>query len=205
MPWLEHAGKRVLFVHIPRTGGTTVERWLQESAPLRFRSVGLPAFSRITPQHYTVNDIRALLGDGFFDYSFAIVRNPLTRIASEYRLRARLGRQDSFWREASTFSLWLEKQAAALAANPFHLDNHMRPQWQFLADDVKVFRFEEGLPAIIAQVAADIGIPFDSSSVAHQLATSEADGEVKWDIRERGLITDMYRRDFEMFGYDVPV
>ncbi|WP_140849628.1 sulfotransferase family 2 domain-containing protein, partial [Paracoccus sp. FO-3] len=108
MPFIQHNGKRILFIHIPKAGGTSVESWMKGIAPLRLFSMGIPHASRCTPQHYRAQDIEALLGEGFFDYAFTIVRNPYHRIESEYRMRAQLAK-DSFWKGLPAFSPWIEE------------------------------------------------------------------------------------------------
>lgn len=203
MPWLEHQSRKILFVHIPRTGGTTVERWLATISPLRFRSVGGLRFSRCTPQHYTYSDIRHLVGENFFDHAYAIVRDPTARILSEYRLRRRLNRQN-FWGDAESFPIWLDNQRAALASNPFLLDNHLRSQWEFLSDRVRVFRFEDGLANTMQSMATEAGLPFDVSNVGHELATSDSENPVVLDLRERTIISEMYEKDYALLNYPRP-
>lgn len=127
MPFIEVDGKRVLFIHIPKTGGTSVEAWLRTQGPLWLHSIGGPAVSRCTPQHYRLADIEHVLGEGYFDYAFAIVRDPYERLASEYKMRA-AQQESGFWKVAQPFSYWAEVNLAKQKDHAFQWDNHLRPQ-----------------------------------------------------------------------------
>ena len=41
MPFIDHQGRRSLFVHIPKTGGTSIETWLKGIGPLRLYRNGI--------------------------------------------------------------------------------------------------------------------------------------------------------------------
>ncbi|MEG4644245.1 sulfotransferase family protein [Paracoccus pantotrophus] len=197
MPFIQHNGKRILFIHIPKAGGTSVESWMKGIAPLRLFSMGIPHASRCTPQHYRAQDIEALLGEGFFDYAFTIVRNPYHRIESEYRMRAQLAK-DSFWKGLPAFSPWVEENLDLQRRAKFHLDNHLRPQWEFLGKDVEVFKLEDGLAAPLAAVAERLGVAPPQQN-PHELRSDPL--EIEWSPADRIRVRDHYARDFETFGY----
>jgi hypothetical protein len=200
MPLIHHLGRTVLYLHVPKTGGGTIEAWLRSVAPLRFHSVGVPAALRCTPQHLRMSDFRDLFGDEYFDHVFMTVRNPYARVASEYRMHAALSGQ-GFWKAWPTFSHWLETHLHLAAAEPFALDNHLRPQWHFLGSGVEVLRFESGLPAILARMAEVIGAP-PPAAPEHVHKTTGAGVAVAFDRIDRLRIQEFYARDFEIFGYD---
>ncbi|MFV3078145.1 sulfotransferase family 2 domain-containing protein, partial [Niveispirillum fermenti] len=190
---------RLLYLHVPKTGGGAIETWLKTLAPLHFHSIGMPNALRCTPQHFRMADFRALFGDGWFDHAAMTVRNPYDRIASEYRMRAVLSGQ-GFWKAWPQFSLWLETNLEAATKNPFHLDNHLRPQWEFHGSGVEVLRYEDGLLAAAAHMAMLLGVePPTELPRVHD--TSEAQIEVSWDLSDRLRVQEFYRKDFEIFGY----
>ena len=41
----------------------------------------------MTPQHFHANIYQKIIPEGFYDYSFCIVRNPFDRLVSEYAMR----------------------------------------------------------------------------------------------------------------------
>lgn len=201
MPFIHHADRTLLYLHVPKTGGGTIEAWLKTIAPLRFHSVGVPMALKCTPQHLRLSDFRNLFGEGYFDSVVMTVRNPYDRIASEYRMRAMLSGK-GFWKTWPTFSLWLEETLASAAKNPLHLDNHVRPQWEFTGSGVEVLKYEDGLPAITTRIADILGVepPADLPRV-HD--TSSGDISVTWDLQDRLRVQDFYRRDFDLFEYAV--
>lgn len=201
MPFVEHGGKRILFVHIPKTGGTTVENWMRSLGDLHFYSIGVPGALKCTPQHFTYKLITQLVGSSYFDYIFTIVRNPYQRMLSEYRMHA-VRAEKEFFHRAPAFSLWLETALRTYQANPFAYDNHLRPQWEFVTEDVKIFRFEDGILQILSKVAADLGVP-TPSQVGWDLDTrSGVDQTTKLDSHDQRTIESVYGKDFDVFGYD---
>lgn len=199
MPFIEKGARRILFVHIPRTGGTTVEHWLRTLAPLRFFTYGIPPSMRITPQHLTRNDLVDIFGDGFFDYKFALVRNPFRRLESEYKLHALRG-QKGFYGGFQKFSAWLETNLDAVGKNRHHADNHFRPQCDFLGDDVQVFRYEDGVAAAIEQVAKlnNLSGPAEEKALYN---TDEFKEQIVWDTVSRQLVEEYYKRDLAYLDY----
>ncbi len=168
-------------------------------APLQLFCHGLPPSFKVTPQHLTANDIRTIFTDEFFDYRFTIVRNPFTRIESEYKMRYIMGKS-AFFRGFAPYHTWLENAIGQASSTAWHLDNHLRPQWHFVSHRLRVFRFEDGLETIMRTVAAETGLR-PPEHLPHKLSTSDFDGTITWDIREEGLVREFYEQDFERFGY----
>jgi hypothetical protein len=199
MPILHYQNKRLLYLHVPKTGGGAIEAWLKTLAPLQFHSVGVPTALHCTPQHLRMSDFNALFSKGFFDHIVMTVRNPYDRIASEYRMRAVLGGK-GFWQAFPSFSLWLETTLEQASRNPFHLDNHIRPQWQFTGTGVEVLRFEDGLPGIIGRIAELLDVPAPDE-IPRINDTSDSKIEVEWDLSDRLLVQEFYAKDFALFDY----
>lgn len=200
MPFIEHNHRRLLYLHVPKTGGGAIEAWLGALAPLRLHSVGVPVALRCTPQHLRMSDIRSLFGKDFFHHVVMTVRDPYERIASEYRMRAVIGGK-GFWKAYPSFSLWLETALAQAARDPFHFDNHLRPQWEFTGSGVEVLRYEDGLERVAARMAELLEVP-PPASLPRVHDTGAAEIAVAWDRVDRLRVQEFYRKDFEVFGYD---
>jgi hypothetical protein len=200
LPYIELNSKRVLFIHVPRTGGTSVESWLASIAPLNLHSIGTPPFMRHTPQHLRYQDVKQILSGGAFDYCLAIIRNPFDRFASEFRLQATL-QADGFWKSWVSFSAWAEENLNRTGFEPWHLDNHLRPQWEFLGDGVEVFRYEDGLEAPVHAIAKRLGV-LPPSDIAWEYGTQSAGIPLQWDLPDRVRVQEHYQRDFAQLGYD---
>lgn len=92
MPYL--ASHKTLFIHIPKCAGTSIEKWLSNLGPLRFRDDPVePSWTllsdcsrgHIKTMHLSYLDHVALLDlDPDDTFSFAIIRNPFTKIFSHY-------------------------------------------------------------------------------------------------------------------------
>lgn len=201
MPSIEINGRRVLFVHIPKTGGTSVTRWMQGLGRVRLHADTKPEALKVAPQHLTWTDIDCLWGGDDFDYAFAVVRNPFTRMESEFRMRQKL-RAQGFFGGSLHFASWLERALIDARANPNHFDSHIRPQWTFVSDRLHVFRFEDGIDAILTRIASDLDLS-PPARAPHALATAAEVPAVTWDRADILRMQEFYRLDFQQFGYDL--
>ena len=84
MPYCDN--KEIIFLHIPKTGGTTISKIFD----VPFLHDPNPGTTP-TPQHLTCGMLRERVGDEKYDsyYKFTFVRNPWSRILSSY-----------FWRQS---------------------------------------------------------------------------------------------------------
>ena len=94
MPLFTKQGQAVLYIHVPKTGGTSVEHFfIGNGFAADYMDTGGPKslnqFRRCPPQHMHAEQILAVLRPSRCGYVFATVREPLARIVSEYRMRAR--------------------------------------------------------------------------------------------------------------------
>ncbi|OZB14094.1 MAG: hypothetical protein B7X55_11860 [Rhodobacterales bacterium 34-62-10] len=200
MPFIKFQNRNILFVHIPKTGGSSVEAWLEQHGKLNLFSAGMkPPALNCTPQHLRYWDLRQLFDPGFFDYAFTIIRNPFHRLESEYRMRVIL-QAEQLVSKYPPFPIWLGAQLDAFERNAFHLDNHLRPLWHFTSDRTEVFRFEDGLDQIIAKVAAKTGIPHPAVT-PREMTSEKFAGLIEWDQADILRVQTIYQKDFETFGY----
>lgn len=201
MPFIAAENKRILFVHIPRTGGTALESSLREIAPVRLHTVGQPPALRCTPQHLRKSDIDMLFGENYFDYSFAIVRNPYDKIESEYRLHCAIQRS-SVWGSPLPFSLWLEQQLTQATNNSWHGDNHFRPQWEFVDRHTEIFDHSNGLGPAIAKVCWVLGLdPIGEPERALSEKREVEESPITWSRADEIRVEEFYARDFSEFSF----
>lgn len=206
MPTLQFQGRSILYLHVPKTAGMSVEAWLNSLAPLNFSLTytgGWTETFRCTPQHFDANDIRRLFQDGFFAYAFLFVRNPYARIESEYRYlrsqgRVRMTAKDRG--EPPPFARWVVRELKAAEADPWTLDNHLRPQCDFVYPGAEWFKLEDGLAKGLSVVASRIGAP-PPQTVPTLNRTDALEFETIWDAEARDRVALRYARDFKEFGY----
>jgi len=159
----------VLFVHIPKCGGTSLETMLRAHPAFEgevLYEMGpdnlFLAAGRCSPQHWHAPILRELLHLQRFDLIFTLVRDPVARLLSEHSMRC--GRDPSAERN---FSRWYAACRAAVERNPFHLDNHLRPAHEFLLKRAHIYNFNSGLAAIWNDLCAKIGIDPALSAPQH--------------------------------------
>lgn len=193
MPIFTVNEKKLLFIHIPKTGGTSLESCLAKYCEISFYSTAVPRFMNCSPQHLCADDYIALFGQGAFS-SFTVVRNPYERLESEYFFRTR----NSSPNLEPNFNVWLSLHLDHQSRNPFHLDNHLRPQVEFVSHDSKIFRYEDGLDLAYMHALNYLGIEEQGSLPRLNPGSLK---EVEWTLNSRNKVNDLYRADFDQFGY----
>jgi len=201
MPYIDIEGRRSLFVHIPKCGGTTVERYLEKFSQLYLFNSNAEVAFRYTPQHFTYADAACLFPPGYFSYSFAICRNPYCKIASEYRFQA-ISRHHRYTEVIEPFPVWVGKLKKRFFKDPFFPDNHLRLQSEFVSDAVKIFHLEDGMDNIMRKVCEDIGIDKPKYVMERQNDTSGYNIDVEWTEEDKFTIYQIYKQDFDTFGYE---
>lgn len=196
MPIVETKGQRVLFLHVPKTGGSSIEKHLESIGRVSMiggshRSQGLPC----SPQHLHAEAIRQHFPALTIDWAFMVVRHPVERLISQYKYQTR---KAQWLRKSWSFSVWLRYVLARRKLNPYYRDNHFRPQVEFEGFAAEVFHLEYGLDRCIASVDNRLGI-----ASANELAWEKrsAGGSVAVPAADLDLIREVYRDDFERYGY----
>lgn len=210
MPVLVTATKRILYLHVPKTGGTWVNELLRSYGSVTGASFGDPgAGLPCTPQHFHARlvhhlyatDPRTAAHD--FDYVFMTVRDPLARLKSEFRYRVPVDRRlrlQGRWGLPVRFSPWALRVLRAYPRDPFLFDNHLRPQHEFRTFGAEVFRMEDGLDRVREALDRVTGLQGRASSEVRN-PSERVKADLKVSARARAAITAMYREDFRSFGY----
>ena len=197
---------KTIFVHIPKTGGQSVEMvfldahhltWNSRAKlllrPTKDKKSGPARLAHLYASEYV--DLGYISAQGFQDfYKFAVVRNPYERLMSEYRYREAWQRMsidrflgvtfDSDWSDAA---------------------RHLVPQVKYVNDDKggllvdRIVRFER-MEADLAPVF--LHVFGDDRRLPHRNSSKSGRGTVadltKPQLR---LITENYAVDFAAFGY----
>jgi hypothetical protein len=196
MPIFKIAGAEILFVHVPKTGGASLAQWLGKKGPAGLSGLLQPPALRCNPQHLTYRDINHLFPNRKWDFAFTVVRNPYSRVESEYRWRVDLMSADKA--SSIDFPRWLDFVLSKYKRDSYYLDNHLRPQREFLASELTVFKYEDGINCIAAQIAAQIHIENDFGDCHVNVSHPH---EIVWSIQCQELMESTYGRDFDLLGY----
>ncbi len=197
---------RCIFVHIPRAGGTSLENaiwpgnrtesdlWMgfTDDFHNKYQTGGL--------QHLSATQIRAEVGAEIFEtyYKFSIIRNPWSRIVSQFSLMSRrpdlrefigMDEHDSFKRyleliQRKTHVQW-EQQ------HKFVLDDNGEPLVDFVG------RFE-AYDSAVSQILRHLKI---SAQIGHAEATLHRPYAEYYDAETKDLVRDLYSDDVRIFNY----
>lgn len=192
MPLIRINGRTVFFVHIPKTGGTSMENTLAGVGQIALHRK--PFSDWIPPQHWHAEIYSITVPAGFYDMGFLVCRNPYTRLVSEFRHRARKDRVRS-----AGFDRWAAAILDAYSRDPYMLYNHIRPQSEFHAQGIEIHRFEDGLQAAIDRIADFCGLSkppkMRQDNVSPRLTVEMSKATAK-------RIASFYAADFNRFGYE---
>ncbi len=200
MPLFRFDKAVILFIHIPKTGGTSIEATLAAmGGRVALLSSSTHGYAKSTPQHMQAEALSDFVPEDFYDLRFAVVRDPQQRLVSEYKMR-RAGR---IKRGLEVLSLddWLAQTLNRYDKNAYVFDNHIRPQSDLIPTGTDVFRFEEGLEPALAHVGRRVGRDVPEMPRIRQSHTDSV--EVAPETARR--IADFYHEDYARFGYSLPV
>ncbi|MCV2894094.1 sulfotransferase family protein [Lentibacter sp. XHP0401] len=182
MPLVQIKDRAVFFAHIPKTGGSSLEHWLAEVGELTLRGKTPLEGMLCTPQHMQAELYAPLLEELEPVAEFAVIRDPLERMVSEYRYRrAQVLKKGK--REMPPFERWAKRAMRLYGENAYFLDNHIRPQAEFVRPQTKLFRFEDGLKAVtswLEKICEIQGPPLE-----HRLPSEGGDVPLSDALRDR--------------------
>jgi hypothetical protein len=191
-----------LYVHVPKTGGTSIERFFIDNGfSIHLIDGGGPGsllpVLKSSPQHLHATILKCILHLERFHFIFMTVRHPQTRILSEYSMRRRYSGVDE------TFGEWLRRTLESYAENHYILDNHIRPQAEFFLPGTTFYRQEDGFGGDwINKISHDTGVVFSNRHVDWLLKEGTNVQDLSVVASERALIEKFYALDFETFGYE---
>ncbi len=205
MPVFVKDDVRVLFVHVPKTGGSAIEDAFADAGwdthLLDRTSARHPSrrFRRCSAQHLHADLLAQLVRLERVDLVLTVVREPLARFRSEFLWRHREDAPPA----AEEVTRWGRRVLEKYAEDPFVRDNHIRPQSQFVLPGAGLHRYEDGLQPVLDTVAERLGV---TAPTVRPRAVEEgrrsADVPVGDDLRR--LLVDFYADDFATLGYPTP-
>ncbi len=211
MPLYRHNGAFYFFAHVPKCGGRSVERYLNARwGSAAFLDEGyfgkLPQhrWLRASPQHVTWDDFRRVFQESWISASFAVVRHPMARLVSEYNY---LSRARQVLPPNMDFASWLTELRHLFVHQRFAYDNHIRPQCDFVPENARVFRVEDGLNKMVPYIDELSGDKNEPRQIGH---LHQTDDHTERATRQEAVnesvaaefVERFYRCDLDRFGYD---
>lgn len=202
MPYYKN--DNLLFIHIPKTGGTNIENELKKKSPetlfsYRHKKITEPPHNNVSLQHQLYTTIYKFKNEFDINFDnikiFCVVRNPYDRIISDL-LYLRLIRED-----------FTSEQVYNIIKNKYlhsnYLDNHNIPQYKFITDEniniiknIKIFKTEtlnDSNDQLNDFIGFDINIKKNVSK----------DYSKYLNLNSIQLINEFYKKDFELFNYEI--
>lgn len=209
MPIFRRNDQNILFVHIPKTGGTSLERtFVAAGFEMLYRDGetgpgSVNSLRTVPPQHMHAELLEQMFRLEQFDLIFMVTRHPLARFRSEYGMRnsAALSAGDG---SADRVEEWTESAFRRLRRDPRAFHNHLRPQSEFYVPGAIVYRLEDGMDSILADLDAHVGggLPQEAVHVMNrQKSTGVATRDIVVPPRVRARVEAFYHQDYRQFGY----
>ncbi|MBG6085437.1 sulfotransferase family 2 domain-containing protein [Zhihengliuella flava] len=210
MPIFRKRGKAVLFAHVPKTGGTSVERLFRSSgweiSLLLEKNLDdkrhLNYYRRSSPQHMQAS----LLSERFrleaFDVIFMMVRDPLERFRSEIAMRLPRITDPA----DPAFNSFGDQLLRDYIADPYAWDNHLRPQVDFYLPGASIFKLEEGMGTAVTSLREDLGLDLGKTAPHNKVrrsALKSSDIVLSPSLERR--VVQLYAQDYTTFDYARPI
>lgn len=198
--------KLFLFVHVPKTGGTSIEAILRPYSLARpnssiatlLRSLGFGRDHRRFrfPQHTALSRVQARIPDELYDrcFKFAFVRNPWDKLAADYNhARSNPGSRRQRRLAGLEFSEFLKHEARRTESRqvPLLLDKSGQIGLDFLG------RFEtyaSDAQTVLDRLGVDAKLP-------HKNAHPHGDYRGFYDHRTRRFVAEHWAEDAARLGY----
>lgn len=203
---------RCIFVHIPKTAGTSIEKalgmhgdWRVEDREIFFgmstRGQEGAALSSVFLQHLRAQEIEHLLPQAFATYfRFSVVRNPWDRLVSAY---ANL--DPNLQQSAEQVGIQLrDLPFETFVERSLDVDHaHLRPQVDFLTTDrgdllVDYVARWENLADDFEAICRRLGV---AATLPHANRSKREDYRDYYSAKTRTQVEARYREDIETFGY----
>ena len=179
---------RCIFVHINKTGGSSVET-----------ALGMPF------GHVTAREFIAQLGWSEWDsaFRFSFVRNPWDKVVSHYHYRV-MTNQTDLARSPLGFSAWVERAYGAQDPRYYDTPKMFMPQLDWLKDDDGnvsmdyVGRFEN-LQNDFRTLCEKLDVAAD---LPHLKASKRGHYHDYFTKKASGIIGNWFAEDIDYFNYD---
>ncbi len=213
MPIIKYKDVILHFAHIPKCGGTSVERYVQGLKAVSIAFVDERYVSHAPQQHWNISSPQHVDGESiarlfpldFFTAFFAVVRHPMSRLKSAYKFQRTRERRIG----NVSFDEFVKTDLREHYLTKGWLDNHLYPQSGFFfpGANYQVFKLEEN------------GASFAKEFIDHALFGNVAERKIVHTNRSLGnsglpsedlelsaesveLVHELYAMDFQNFNYE---
>lgn len=210
MPVFSSDEFKILFIHVPKTGGSTIEHFFYKSefkvlyrdpSSALLNKGSLNRIRKCSPQHMHAEMLTTVFDIDKFDYVFTLVRDPISRFKSEYAMR----NSQNFDVSPEAVYQWLQTTLLHYNSNQFIYDNHIRPQAEFIVPGTHVFKLEDGIDIVFDTLRDVLSIDIEYDSTIRAMDRFKQNGFLSSDaeVNDKSLmlLRTFYEKDFRVFGY----
>ena len=209
MPIIKVNGVLLYFSHIPKCGGSSVENFLGQFSDSivfldrNFLSHKNP-WSTSSPQHIDGLSLNRLFKHKkFFDFYFAIVRDPISRFKSAFMFQKHIENKIPKDISINEHISLIKNQKISLFG---YCDNHFLPMLHFFMPNTKyiIFKLEEGLGNFKKWYEVNIYKKKINSEIPRLNLSSKKIKQLEdYDLNEESInnLKKIYKNDYEVFRY----
>jgi hypothetical protein len=205
MPWGISHKYKFIFIHIPKTAGTTIcSSWEGSLLKKICKETGV-----LGGTHKTIGEVLNAYPEAKHYFRFTVVRNPYDRFVSKFYFKQLEPRQD--------FDLdWTDKEAEGFLPQMFWITDSMRTEpdkanrrnYHYRSElhygpvlVNRILRYEN-LEAELKETLNELGIDISGKVFPHFRQTrAEFSYHQYFDEKMRSLCKLMYREDLDRLGY----
>lgn len=192
--------KKCIFIHIPKTGGTSIEQFIKDNGENNLLFIGVQ--NNRSLQHLTSYELKKIIPYIYKKYyKFSIVRNPYDRLLSEYYWNPSINLGYKNGKSKKEFLEYVIK----IVKNKSYFNNiyydHFIPQYNFLYYKNKLlvnqlFKYED-LEWVTKYLKKKLTIKREFPYLNKNNVEKE-----DWNNDEKEIIYNLYKNDFLYFGYE---
>lgn len=213
MPIFRSESKLYFFSHIPKCGGSSVEKYcIDLGLKIAFRDIVFFKKHRelnwniTSPQHIDGWSASHLFGADFFDMYFAITRHPIKRLESAFKHQRFYARSVVMGDSLSEFVKETLKDNALTIG---FCDNHFLPQTKFIIPhcNYKIFKLESGLHRVKKYLDDTLFGEKQNANISHSNKGVSKEYIDKLDLslddEAKDIVLKIYQKDFKKFNYSI--
>jgi hypothetical protein len=194
--------KKCIYIHIPKTAGTSVEQYLRENGKNELQYHGVR--NGRSMHHFTAFDLKHEVPFIFNKYyKFSIVRNPYDRLLSEYYWTPIIGVGFKSGQTKADFITYVSKVVNKKLFFNNIFNDHFIPQYLFIYNGKKIlidqlFKYED-LDYTINYLKEKLDIHIEFPCLNKSMNSTIT--KIGWTDRQKERIYKIYQKDFILFNY----
>ena len=193
---------KLVYIHIPKTAGTSVEKYGKKHGINWGRYMKFPRPKKKIKSPYW-HLPPTLFNQKKSPYNgkklFTIVRNPYDRAVSEYKYRNEILSKKKKNVSKKSLNNFIRNLEREIKKNKYCFDSHVIPQHEFIDEDTEVIKLEnieKDFPILMKKY----NLPEEKLPKTYKTSRNVT----KYDLDKKSIeiLNRIYAKDFEKFGYD---